>query len=210
MSASSLRRQPPPPAPTAPPDAGPPGGAAPADPARDAVPTDRAADAVPDGVRLDAQTTLRFENGELVISDPSGATTSLTLDAAQLIPPQVPELLGISFAGLVAIILAVPIGRAIARWIDRRAQVPAVDPQLATRLVAIEQAVDTVAIEMERLSEAHRFTTRLLTERIGAPDFAAGARALHAPDAGAPVPAALAREAHAPATAPPPAATPRP
>jgi hypothetical protein len=44
------------------------------------------------------------------------------------------------------------------------------------RLAAIEQAVDAVAIEVERMSEANRFTTKLLTERVAAPDFAAASR----------------------------------
>lgn len=33
------------------------------------------------------------------------------------------------------------------------------------RLARIEAAIETVAIEVERISEAQRFTTRLLTER---------------------------------------------
>ena len=39
------------------------------------------------------------------------------------------------------------------------------------RLARIEAAIETVAIEVERISEAQRFTTRLLTERtaIAAP-----------------------------------------
>jgi len=34
------------------------------------------------------------------------------------------------------------------------------------RLDRIEQAVDAIAIEVERMSESQRFTTRLLTERL--------------------------------------------
>lgn len=34
-----------------------------------------------------------------------------------------------------------------------------------TRLEHLEQAVDAIAIEVERISEAQRFATRLLTER---------------------------------------------
>ena len=34
------------------------------------------------------------------------------------------------------------------------------------RLVRIEQALDSVTLEMERVSEAQRFTTRLLMERL--------------------------------------------
>ena len=34
------------------------------------------------------------------------------------------------------------------------------------RLLHLEQAVDAIAIEIERISEGQRFTTRLLNERI--------------------------------------------
>ena len=30
----------------------------------------------------------------------------------------------------------------------------------------MEQAIDTVAVEVERIGEAHRFTAKLLTERL--------------------------------------------
>lgn len=36
------------------------------------------------------------------------------------------------------------------------------------RLERIEQAVDAIALEMERVSEGQRFTTRLLAERAAA------------------------------------------
>ena len=40
-----------------------------------------------------------------------------------------------------------------------------VDAVTAARLERIEQAVDAIAIEIERISEGQRFTTRLLNER---------------------------------------------
>jgi hypothetical protein len=38
-------------------------------------------------------------------------------------------------------------------------------PEITSRLERIEQAVDSIAIEVERISEGQRFTTKLLTER---------------------------------------------
>jgi hypothetical protein len=35
------------------------------------------------------------------------------------------------------------------------------------RLARIEQAVDAIALEVERMSEGQRFTTRLLADRMG-------------------------------------------
>lgn len=37
--------------------------------------------------------------------------------------------------------------------------------QLDDRLLRMEQALDSVAVEVERISEAQRFATKLLTER---------------------------------------------
>ena len=41
----------------------------------------------------------------------------------------------------------------------------ALAPGTEERLARIEQAVDAIAIEVERMSEAQRFTTKLLAER---------------------------------------------
>lgn len=42
---------------------------------------------------------------------------------------------------------------------------------VAERLNRIETSVDSTALEVERISEGQRFTTRLLAERTGAPTF---------------------------------------
>ena len=66
-------------------------------------------------------------------------------------------------------ILAVggPLARAFARRIETRTIItPAALPsEVAQRLAAIEQAVDSVAVKVERTSEGQRFTTKLLSER---------------------------------------------
>jgi hypothetical protein len=43
--------------------------------------------------------------------------------------------------------------------------------EIATRLDRMEQAIEAIAVEVERVSEGQRFTTRLLSERsdAGAP-----------------------------------------
>lgn len=42
-------------------------------------------------------------------------------------------------------------------------------PLAEARLARIEQAVDAIALEVERISEGQRFTTRLLSEQSHAP-----------------------------------------
>jgi len=39
------------------------------------------------------------------------------------------------------------------------------DPELMSRLARVEQIVESTAIEIERISEGQRFTTRLLSEK---------------------------------------------
>ncbi len=45
--------------------------------------------------------------------------------------------------------------------------------QVEERLQRIEQAVDAIAIEVERMSESQRFVTKVLAERLPAPSIAA-------------------------------------
>lgn len=54
---------------------------------------------------------------------------------------------------------------AMAMWFKRnRRTAPARSKEEADRLDRLEQAVETIAVEMERVSEGQRFVTRLLTE----------------------------------------------
>jgi hypothetical protein len=66
--------------------------------------------------------------------------------------------------GMVAITTILgPIMKALGRRMEKRdATVP---NEVMQRLAGIEQAVDTVAIEVERISEGQRFTSKLLAER---------------------------------------------
>ena len=65
-----------------------------------------------------------------------------------------------------ATIIGFPIARALARRMDRDAASPRVPPEVVQRLERIEQAVDSIAVEVERISEGQRFTTKLLSERV--------------------------------------------
>jgi hypothetical protein len=73
----------------------------------------------------------------------------------------------IAIAGIIVngLVIAV-LGRA---WLLRRQPPPPVPHEqlenIEMRLVQLQQAVDDVAIEMERVAEGQRFTARLLAER---------------------------------------------
>jgi hypothetical protein len=73
----------------------------------------------------------------------------------------------IAALGLVAYVFRGIFGL-FARRIDHKAR-PALNPETEQRLARIEQAVDAIAVEVERISEGQRFTTRLLSERQAVP-----------------------------------------
>ena len=58
-----------------------------------------------------------------------------------------------------------PIARALARKMDRESLQPKIPLELQGRLERMELALDSIAVEVERISEGQRFTTKLLSER---------------------------------------------
>ena len=70
-----------------------------------------------------------------------------------------------------------PLAFAAARRMWKRGSTPPVVPALkdnSDRLQRLEQAVDAIAIEVERISEGQRYVTRIITEAQGMPALAAG------------------------------------
>lgn len=72
---------------------------------------------------------------------------------------------GMIMVVVLSIVIGVPMIRALTRRWDSQAQTPKVPPEVADRLARMEQAIDTIAVEVERISEGQRFTTRLLSDR---------------------------------------------
>lgn len=69
------------------------------------------------------------------------------------------------FAMVTAIAIGVPYVRAVARRMERESRSPGVTPDVTARLERMEQAIDSIAVEVERISEGQRFTTKLLSAR---------------------------------------------
>jgi hypothetical protein len=67
-------------------------------------------------------------------------------------------------------VIGLPIARAYARRIERRDAAPKIPSDVTARLERMEEAIDSIAIEVERISEGQRFTTKLLSERSTSPD----------------------------------------
>ena len=58
-----------------------------------------------------------------------------------------------------------PLARAAARRMEEGARNPRFPADVSARLERMEQAIDSIAVEVERISEGQRFTTKLLSER---------------------------------------------
>jgi hypothetical protein len=65
---------------------------------------------------------------------------------------------------LLIVFVAFPLVFAYARRIWRRSPAPRVSPAENGRLERIEQAVEAIAVEVERVSEGQRFVTKLLSD----------------------------------------------
>ena len=80
-----------------------------------------------------------------------------------------PEMIGLFvplgfFAMVVAIVVGRPMIKAMAARVESEGRRPQIPGEVMNRLERIEQAVDAIAVEVERISEGQRFTTKLLSE----------------------------------------------
>ena len=82
------------------------------------------------------------------------------------IPPDAMEIVRMFFTTIVVIALGIPIIRAFTRRFERGPAPPHLpSPDVVARLERIEQAVESVAIEVERIAEAQRFSAKLQAEQ---------------------------------------------
>jgi hypothetical protein len=78
------------------------------------------------------------------------------------------EILPFAFAFAALIVgakIVLPVVRAFAKRVERRADAPHLPAEMTSRLERMEQAIDSIAVEVERISEAQRFTTKLLSDK---------------------------------------------
>lgn len=128
--------------------------------------------AVQQGVREGGGTRIQLPDGRVLTIGGSGVTQPQAT-TGQPAPPEIPDIppgvvtVSVGFFVMVVLVaVGLPIARAIGRRMDRTAPAPArAYAENVERLKRIEQALDTVAIEVERVSENQRFVTRLLSEQ---------------------------------------------
>lgn len=75
-----------------------------------------------------------------------------------------------AFIMAIVIAIGVPLARAYARKMDAESRNPRLPPEVTDRLERMEHALDSIAIEVERITEGQRFTTKLLSEGRDAAD----------------------------------------
>ncbi len=109
--------------------------------------------------------TLPPQPGQITIRRPDGNTViSMPPFGPNTIPPQAVDISIAFFLTVAAIIIGLPLARAFARRMDRRGGTAPISNEIASQLNHLNQAVDAIALEVERISEGQRFTTRLLSE----------------------------------------------
>jgi hypothetical protein len=101
------------------------------------------------------------------ITDRNG-TQTITLPPhvfENTIPQQAVDISIGFFLTVAIIIIGLPLARAFSRRMDRRGGTAQISNEVSSQLAHLNQAVDAIALEVERISEGQRFTTRLLSEQ---------------------------------------------
>ncbi|HEY8795797.1 MAG TPA: hypothetical protein VIM15_12700 [Gemmatimonadaceae bacterium] len=87
--------------------------------------------------------------------------TSIPDDMPFDVPPRI-ENLGYAFLLMIAVIaVGKPLARALGSLIERRALKPAMPQEFGARLERIEQGIESVSIEVERISESQRYLLKV-------------------------------------------------
>lgn len=112
-------------------------------------------------------------SGDVITANVEGQAIATVAPAAPLppatrrksLPDGVVPMMAIIFGSVTVMSLFTPLIKAWARRFERRAEFKE-QALVDQRLAAIEQAIEAVAVEVERISEGQRFTTKLLADKV--------------------------------------------
>ncbi|MDB4905217.1 MAG: hypothetical protein JWO05_1, partial [Gemmatimonadetes bacterium] len=76
-------------------------------------------------------------------------------------PPQIVDISIAFFIMCAVMVIGWPLARAFGKRLERRTDAPVVNAGTSQQLHRIEQAVEAMAIEVERISESQRFLAKL-------------------------------------------------
>ena len=111
---------------------------------------------------------VRTEPGAQGGSGGGGRGESIVIPTGQpfnVISPQVYDLMMAFFVMVAFIAVGIPLARAFGRRAEKRTVEMAPSPELAAQLQRLEHGMEAMAIEIERISESHRYIARLESER---------------------------------------------
>jgi hypothetical protein len=114
----------------------------------------------------------RFQSGQPVIAGAQGLPGTIQVHTggpADMIPPQVVDIALGFFIMCAVMVVGWPLARALGRRLERSGQPAAITPALTEQLTRIEQAVDAMSVEVERISEAQRYLTKLQSGSVAEP-----------------------------------------
>jgi hypothetical protein len=124
----------------------------------------------PDNARQGLKEAIEEMKAEIEAARAEGRTVTIQpqFDTENIIPRGVVDMSVAFFVMLAFVIVGLPLARAFARRMDRRSE-PASAGEIAPRLDRIEQAIEAIAIEVERVSEGQRYTTKAISDLRGLP-----------------------------------------
>ena len=123
---------------------------------------------VPNAIDREALRQQVRQTVEQAVREGRGGTTEppRIIVTGNSIPPQAEGIAYMFFITVAAVLILRPLMGAFARRLERRPMpAQALPPEAAQQLARIEQTVEAMAIEVERISEGQRFAARLLSER---------------------------------------------
>lgn len=110
--------------------------------------------------------SIKMQDGNLVLTQ-EGNTQVIPF--RDVVPREAVQIAWSIPATLSILLIWWPLSRAVIRWLNRKhvanPETAAVEARLQGRMDTLERNLDTVAVEMERLSEGQRFTNKLLAQR---------------------------------------------
>jgi hypothetical protein len=118
------------------------------------------------------------ESGRALYQSNVTTTSSLGVMPRQFFNMSSGQMTGISIVFILFVLG--PLSASLGRLMWRRSTKPTMPPgwyDAAHRLERLEQAVDTIAVEVERVSEGQRFMTKIMTQNAAAATSANGAPA---------------------------------
>jgi hypothetical protein len=123
----------------------------------------------------DETNQIRVLNGQPPIPPFPGQTVQRPVFGDNFIPDQAVDIANGFFVMCAVMVVGWPLARAFGRRMERGTQAGAIPPGMTEQLQRIEQAVDAMSIEVERISESQRFLAKLQSGQAAEPAALPGA-----------------------------------